>query len=142
MADYRYERGPIAWPPLDPLELDDPGAEFEDLVARAAIDAPDVGRAIDQAQHDAMPLDGADVDAGDDQDLVDGAIALRAAVASQAELRVTDEIAAIDGIDPEITAGAQDVPPEEDEGQTDTIDERRAPGERTPPGRGGDDGSV
>jgi hypothetical protein len=73
---------------------------------------------------------------------VDGAIALRAAVDAQGDVRVTDEIGALDGIDPEITAGAQDIPPEEDEGQTDYINERTAPGDRTPPGREGDGGDA
>lgn len=112
MSDDGFAPGPIAWAPLDELFEPSPGGVFEDVLARAMLDAPDLERAIDTARVDATPIDAADIDAGDDQDLVDGAAELAGAAARVRELRPIDELAALTGLDPEIETGAQEFPPE------------------------------
>jgi hypothetical protein len=62
VSDYRYERGPIQWDPIDAPAPDDHGAVFEDLLARAALDSPDIAAAIDRTQHAATPADASDTD--------------------------------------------------------------------------------
>jgi hypothetical protein len=108
LSEYRYEPGPIAWPPLDiPAPSAAPG-EFEDLLARAAHDSPDLVAAIDATQRAAAPNPG-DTDAGDDQDLIDGAAELADAARRVHELRPVDELGALGGLSPEIDAGAAEV---------------------------------
>ncbi len=114
MSDVQNTPGPIRWAPIEELIDTSPGRVFEDLLARAVLDAPDLAGAIDTARLAATPVDPADLDGRDDQDLVDGAAELAGAARRVRELQPIDELGALDGLSPEIDAGALEIP--EDDG--------------------------
>lgn len=105
---------PIDWPPYDFTYEGRDYDAFTQLVAEAHRDLEAPDRAADAARDAAFPVSGAEVDDGDDQDLLDGAAAFAQASSSRGELQVGDELAALDALDATTADQAGDFPPDQD----------------------------